>query len=695
MSGGRSVRADAARKIAGREQFVADMFPPDVCEIVLVRSLFPHARLTRIRCDEATRVDGVLAVMSGRDIGLRLWGRQVFDVPSLAVDVVRYIGEPIAAVIAESRGAAERGAQAVEIDYEPIDSVFDPFDALDSSSAAVHESAWTYRGSGSPIGSHNVQSRIVFGDREAAERELRGAHFAVSHDYRTPRGHHGYIEPQACVADARPDGTVHLWVTNKQPHRLRSQLSVCLGLDPDTIVVEPIAIGGDFGGKGSALLAPICVLASQRVGRPVRLILPYNEDLIATNPRHGSIIKVQIGCDEHGKFAALSVEAVFDGGAYAGCKAMPNIGLPGMMEAGTAYAFPAYSVESTIAYTNSVPGGHMRSPGAPQVTFAIESAVDELALAAGLSPVEIRRLNLLRDGQPNPHGIIWAECRGGELLAAALAADEPLAAPNGWRRGRGIAVYDREIVPSETTIRLSRHDSGVFLAEVPFPETGTGSHEAVRNTLAEALGVDAESVEVRQGGTDDFPMDPGVGGSWLTASAMAAADAVVERWRHGDGSEVVATATSSGPGLTSFVVQIAQVAVDPVSGAYRVLGISTAVDVARVVNEMAHQMQIDGGAAMGFGFGTLEDLAVEEGQVWAGTMGEFRIPTAEDVPAWKTVLLRDGIGMTVGGVKPIGELSNVPTAAAIANAIADAVGVRVRSLPVTAERVWRELRTVS
>ncbi len=687
-----TIRADARAKLAGEQRYTSDLRRPGMCEAALVRSGLPSARLVSVDAARALGVPGVLAVLTGAEVGVRLWGRMARDIPALAVDRVRYVGEPVAVVIAETRAAADRAVELVEVDYEPLEPVLDALAALDPTSPAVHEQPWLYPSAAAPEGSHNVQSRIVAGDLAATEAALAASAHVVDQTYTSPRGHHGYIEPQACVAEVDDDGRIHVWMTNKQPYRLRAQLSECLGIDQQRIVVEPVAIGGDFGGKGAALLAPICVLASEWTRRPVRIALHYDEDLSATNPRHGSRIRVRLGSDGEGRFSALAVDAVFDGGAYAGCKVMPDVNLPGMSEAGTAYGLSVFALESVVAYTNSVPGGHMRAPGAPQLTFALESAVDELAALAGIDPVELRRRNVLRQGEPNLHGTTWTECRGGEVLEAAVAASRRLEVPPGWLHGRGVALYDRPNVPMRTTLRLSRAGTGDPLSvEVPFPDTGTGSYEAVRAEVAEQLGLDRAEVVVRLASTAELPPDAGVGGSWVTASALGAAAAAARAWKDGGGETIVASGGAEGPEVTSFVVQLAQVALDPATGAYRVLEVLTAVDSARVVNPRAHQMQIDGGAAMGYGFASLEDLDLEGGQVGAGTLGEFRIPTAEDVPAWRTVLVEGSLGVEPGGVKAIGELSNVPTAAAVANALADAGGVRLRSLPLTAEKVWRGL----
>jgi CO/xanthine dehydrogenase Mo-binding subunit len=312
-----------------------------------------------------------------------------------------------------------------------------------------------------------------------------------------------------------------------------------------------------------------------------------------------------------------------------------------------------------------------------------------------LDPAELRRRNLLETGEADPYGARWVEARGRQTLDAALSGAGRPEAPVGWRTGRGVAIYVRQTpLPGPTSLRLSPVPGGGVRVELPIPETGTGSHTVVRERLAGELGLSPEQVEVVQAATEDLPTDPGVGGSRVTAAMSAAAAQAAAAWRERDdeGPVTVEVTASREEAVSSYLVQVAQVAVDPETGQLRVLELLSAVDVAQIVNEKAHQMQIDGGAVMGFGYACLEDLYEAEGQVWAANLGEFKIPSVGDLPALRTVLVRGGKGVASANVKAIGELPNVPTAAAIANAVAAATGVRVRQLPITAERIYDAMR---
>jgi CO/xanthine dehydrogenase Mo-binding subunit len=724
-------RSDGWAKAAGDARYVADLALPGMLHVALTRSAVPHGRIAGIDTTGARAVEGVTGVFTAADVTSASYGRSVRDVPILARDKVRFTGERVAAVVATSRRAAEEAAALVDVEYEELPAVLSADEALAPSAPAVHDQPWAYPGAAAqPDGPRNVQSVAAHGSRTAAEEALGRAEYIVDRTYSTVSGHQGYLEPQACVASV-DRGQIRVWTTNKSPYRLRSQLAECLGLDPASIVVEPVPLGGDFGGKGSPMDVPLCAELARLTGHPVKLVLRYAEDLTATNPRHPARIRVRAGCDRHGKLLGIAVRAVLNGGAYAGFKPLPNVNLHGVLDCLTAYHVPAAFTESVIAYTNTVPRGHMRSPGAPQAAFAVESALDELAQASGLDPAGLRRRNLAGSTGGGSHGTGpgsdgsgpgsdgtgpgsdgsgpdgtgqdgtgQAGDRGEQTLEAALreaAASRP-AVPRGWLHGSGIAVYARAAPALPvTSVRLAPAADGRIRAEVPIPETGTGSHTVVANRLAAELGISADRVEVAQVSTAGLPFDPGVGASRVTLGMSEAISRAARAWRSRAGDEpVVAEGGADGPGeadgpVISYCAQVAQVAVDPGTGQVRVLEILSAVDVGQVVNPLAHQMQIDGGAVMGYGFGCLEDLAEDGGQVWAASMSEFKIPSMKDVPALRTVLVTGGRGLTEANVKPVGELSNVPAAAAIANAVAAATGCRIRDLPVTAEKVYWSL----
>ncbi|MGH9057155.1 MAG: xanthine dehydrogenase family protein molybdopterin-binding subunit [Acidimicrobiales bacterium] len=713
MHPGTGPRLDAVAKATGVAVFSADLPAPGALELVLARSTFPHAEIRGVRADEARALPGVVAVVTSDDlppsVASALAGRRVRDMPLLARGVTRFVGEPIAAVLATTRSGAEAAAALVEVDYRELRPILDPLEALAPGADLVHAAAPEYPGAVvRPSDGPNLQSVVVDGSRELVEEALAGAAHVVEATYRTPSGHQGYLEPQAWVAVPGAKGTTRLWGTAKAPYRLRDQILAALGLPPGSVSVEPVLIGGDFGGKGGVVDAALCVALCRLLEQPVRLVLRSPEDLTATDARHPGVMTARLGCDASGHLAGLDFDAVFDGGAYAAAKPIPSVNLHGALDCALGYRLPCFAMRSRIAYTNTVPKGHMRAPGAPQTVFAVESAMDELAALAGISPVELRRRNLLDDDEPDAYGHRWPEARGVATLEAAIdAAGHPGSAgglegkpgrpgaPDGWSLGTGVAVYARPTPASPaTSVGLSPLPDGRLEVSVPIPETGTGSHSVVREELSKALGVDPDMIVVRQVSTGSLPPDPGVGASRVTVGVSSAVAAVAAEWRAIGGRETVTVEVPAGPDppALSYCAQVANVAVDPQTGQVRVVDLVTAVDVATVIRPRAHQLQIHGGSVKGYGFAFLEDLGESDGQVWASNLGEFRIPTAADVPTLRTVLVPGGRGVGPAGVKAIGELTNVAVAAALANAIADATGVRVRALPITAEQVFWALR---
>jgi CO/xanthine dehydrogenase Mo-binding subunit len=742
---GREGRIDGELKIGGRMLYAADVPVPDALHVAVLRSPYPHARIDAIDTVPAERMPGVRCVLTGRDVAALRYGRLVRDVPVLAVDKVRFVGERVAAVAAETRAQAERATTAIHVAYTPLPAVFEPDGALSPDAPAVHDEPWAYAGAVSPReGPRNLQARHVWTGGGDARAALAAAEIQLEERFTTPAVHQGYIEPHSCTSWVEPDGRIHVWASTKSPYRLRAQLAAAFGLSEQGIEIHAPAIGGDFGGKGSPMDAPLCVALARRAGRPVRLTLRYAEELTAANPRHGSAITLRAGLSRDGRLQALDARIVFNVGAYAGFRPRPF--LHGAEDAGSCYRIPALRIESLLVYTNQVPGGHKRAPGAAQTVFAVESMLDVAARTIGIDPLELRRRNLLRTGEAAPLGERWPEIRGPETLAAAERAFRPAfptRARSSVRFGRGAAVYARTTRLGSTSIRLRVDAAGRVCADVPLPETGTGSHTVLREVLARELGMDRARFAVRYVGTGDLPHDDGVGGSRVTATAgeaaLRAARLLGERARAlaslrlgvperavtaAPGGRWVDSASGRGADLADlaafaaerddelavtlevhpqagethssealgFCVQIAQVGVDVGTGQVFVYEILTTHDVANVLNPRSHRVQIEGGVVMGLGEALTEDLVIREGKVEAAHLGDYKIPSMRDVPPIRVAYLTGGRGVSANNIKAIGEMSNVPVAAALANAVEDAVGVRIRSLPLSAEKIYLALQ---
>jgi CO/xanthine dehydrogenase Mo-binding subunit len=689
-------RVDGLAKATGAAIYAADVRRPGMLVAAVVRSPFPSARIVRIDTAAARAMPGVHAVLTGEDVGPALFGRRVRDVPILAQGVVRFAGEAVAAVAAEDRATAERAAAAVQVEYDPLPAVLTPEEAFAPDAPRVHEAPWDYEGAVvKPEDGPNLQSRVAWqggGDVEAA---LAASAHTIDLWLTTPAQHQGYIEPQACVCEVGRDGRVRVWAANKSPYRLREQVTAPLGLSPERYEVHLVPVGGDFGGKGAPMDVPLCAALARASGRPVKLARRYSEDLMAANPAHACRAHVRAGCDAEGHLTALDVHLAFNGGAYAGFKPVPTVNLHGAHGAGSSYRIPAIRIESLVAYTHTVPGGHRRAPGAPQTTFAVESTVDELARVAGIDPVDFRRRNLLRTGDASPLGDRCEEARGVETLDAAMAAYRVVPAPAGMRHGTGIAIYDRGTGIGRSSMALRAEPDGGVTAFVSFPENGAGAHTAVQTLVARGLDLPPARVRVEPLSTDELPPDDGVGGSRVTASVgelVARAVAAYRAEAPQAGQSVTATLEPGGTRrVTAFAVQIAQVAVDPETGQVIPLHVLSAHDVAEVVNPLAHRVQIEGGVAMGLSAALLEDLAVVDGRVTAANLGDFKLASQHDVPPIEVVLVPGGLGVGAANVKGIGEMGNVAIPAAAANAVRDAIGARIRALPITSEAVYRVL----
>ena len=744
---GREGRIDGELKIGGRMLYAADVPVPGVLYAAVLRSPYPHARIEAIDTSAAERLPGVRGVLVGRDVAEVRYGRLVRDVPLLAVGKVRFIGERVAAVVAETRAQADRATAAIQVSYTPLPAVFGLDEALAPDAPAVHAEPWTYAGAlSSPDGPRNLQARHVWAGGGDIEAALAGSEIRLEERFTTAAVHQGYIEPHSCTTWVDPDGQIHVWASSKSPYRLRAQLAVAFGAPEEQIDVHAPAIGGDFGGKGSPMDIPLCVALARRVGRPVRLTLRYAEELTAANPRHDAAITVRAGMSGDGRLQGMDVRIVFNVGAYAGFR--PRPALHGAAEAGSCYRIPALRIESLLVYTNRLPGGHKRAPGAPQTVFAIESMMDIAARRLGIDPWEFRRRHVLRTGEAAPLGERWPEVRGPETLTLAARAFRPAFPARvrpSVRFGRGMAVYARTTRLGATSMRLRADAEGRVRADVPIPETGTGSHTVLRTVLARELGVDPARFAVRYVGTADLPHDDGVGGSRVTATASEAAlqaarrlgeraralaaqrfgvpaDAVTRlpgaRWMdpasgRGAGlAELAAFAAEHGEELAAdvempqrqagredhaeealaFCVQIAQVGVDVETGQVTVYEILTTHDVANVLNPRSHRVQIEGGVVMGLGEALTEDLGIREGKVEAAHLGDYKIPSMRDVPRIRVAYLTGGRGVGANNVKAIGEMSNVAVPAAVANAVEDAVGVRIRTLPLSAEKIYFALQ---
>jgi CO/xanthine dehydrogenase Mo-binding subunit len=523
------------------------------------------------------------------------------------------------------------------------------------------------------------------------------------------------------------------------PFRSRELLADAVQIPQEQIVVHLIPIGGDFGGKGSLMDLPLCYHLARRTGRPVKMVMTYSEELMAGNPRHPTTVLLRTGVTRDGVIVAREARVIFNSGAYAGFKPTPVVNITGASQAAGAYGIPNIRIDAYSVYTNCVPAGHMRAPGDPQVTFAVESAMDMIAEALNIDPLEFRRRNLLKDGDCLPSGHAVEHVKVQETLEAAVRTSrwgQPKARP---QVGRGLAVSHRHIGIGDANAQISVEGDGTVTLLTAAPDTGTGSHTVLRQIVAETLSLPIEQVRIEVASTDLFENDSGAGGSRVTHVAGQATYQAAEELRaliqevasqllqcsphevqllggycaidarqearlsfadvakaalaHERPLRVQKTyRVAEYPHLTGFTAQAVELEVDPETGQMTLLDVVTAHDVGTIINPLGHQGQIEGGLIQGIGFGLIEEMRADEGRISTLSLGDYKLPNIKDIPPLKTVLVQEAIGPVPFHGKSIGESSITPITAAIANALYDAVGVRICDLPITAEKVYQALQ---
>ena len=414
---GRSVpRGEGPDKVTGKSIYAADVFLPGMLWGKVLRSPFPHARIVSIDTEAAKAVPGVHAVITAADLPNSLVGRRLRDMPVLARDVVRFVGEKVVAVAAETEDAADEALLLIDVEYEELPAVYDAHEAMEADAPTLHPELSGYEGLPQPeSGINNVFAHITWGQGDVDEGFAQ-ADLVFEHTFNAQLMHQAYIEPHACVVSAEPSGQIHAWINNKDPYALREQLAAVWGMDEEHIVLHPCSIGGDFGGKGSFMDAPLCYYLSLRSGRPVKMVMNYIQELMAANPRHPATMTIKSGVKRDGTLVARQARVVFDSGAYGAFK--PTVYLRGADHLCGVYRIPHARIDSYMVYTNNVPKGHMRSPAKPQVVFAVESHTDLIARELGMDPYQFRQMNLLRDGDSSPVGHVWEDIRAEGDVAA-------------------------------------------------------------------------------------------------------------------------------------------------------------------------------------------------------------------------------------------------------------------------------------
>lgn len=752
--GKRTPRIDAIDQVTGHAQFIPDIERPRMLYGAIFRSPIPHGLILHIDITKAKRVPGVKTVIISKDIPDTRLGflmRQANKRP-LTGDKVRYIGDEIAALAAESEESAQEACSLIKVDLEPLPSVFDPELALKPEAPVIHEDK-----------PENVSGEfhLVFGDLK--EGFSKATH-VFDASYRTNGVAHCCMETRGALAEFDAQGRLTLWSTTQFPHVLREIISFVLKIPIGKVRVCKAHIGGGFGSRQSMdPIDPICAFLAMKSGRPVRLIKTRSEEFISDRIRYPMIITLKTGVTSDGHIIARRVNILTDGGAYndQGLAVTTSAG----MRLTNFYRVPNVEVDGKVVFTNKVFGGAFRGYGNPQATFAIESQMDEIAEEIGIDPLELRLRNANQEGDITVSGTILTSCGFTECLkrSATIAKWKE---KRGKLRPRGIGMASLIHtggggVPAHggsfsTAFIKVEYDGSVDLL-TGVPDLGQGSDTVLAQIVAEELGVLLENVRIHTGDTAITPPTQGVRGSRETfvagnAVKLAAHKAKLQLLkraasrlgvREGEldsaegriymksnherfvtvaqaaaqpmfdyasafplGVPVLASAcytdpVSKMPDRTTgygnpcpawvFGTQIAEVEVDLETGQVTVLSVVAAHDVGRAINPMAVEGQLEGAIAQGVGMALTENVIWENGKVLTKQLSDYKLPTTLDVPKITSVLIETNDPNGPFGAKGVGEAGLVPTAAAIANAIYDAVGVRIRELPITPDKILAAL----
>ena len=705
---------DGRAKALGATRYAADVGLAGMLHAQPVLSTEAHARLRAVHAKAARAAPGVVAVLTAADLPVTAEPPAIRQEVVLARETVTFAGQPVALVVGESAAAAADGAALVEVDYEPLPPV-------------VGVSAATQGGPTSADGEY------VRGDVRAA---LEASAHVVKRTCRTPFVHQGYLEPTAAVAAPDPDLTPGLTVYSgcQGQFDVRARLASILELPAAAVRVVPMAVGGGFGGKGG-VIDPLAAAAALRLNRPVKLVLGRSTDLATTTPTPAMAIELELGADRHGELTALRADITLDNGAF------PN-GMGGGIAKRLAgcYRIPHLSIRWRDVRTNVHATGAYRAPGAPQTTFVLETAVDALAAALELDPLEFRKRNVVRAGDPQPDGTPWPA--GGQLACLEAVESHPL-----WRSrheagagGTGLAIagWIPLVDPCAAACRVDPDGTVVVtLGAIDI----SGVYSSLVLVAAEEIGVDPHQVRVQIADSASAPYGPSAGGSNIACSAAdavrtAAADArrqllalaadhfeaAVEDLEIADGAVRVAgvpdrtisvgalahaaqSAESSLPhrrgpiqasgqaaapgGAAVFVAHVVRVAVDRETGQINPTDYLSVQDVGFAMNPLLVEGQLHGGAAQGLGIGLHEALRHDDaGQLLTGTLMDYGMPRATSVPPVTTHLLQRPSHGPYGALG-VGEPPIVAGAAAAANAVTAATGAQPASLPLDAETVWR------
>ena len=674
-------------RVTGAARYSVDVERPGMLHAAFVRSPYAHAR---VRSVDVSAVPGGCVALAPADVAdLGRYGCQARDQRVLA-DVARYAGDVVAAVAAPTRAEARAAAGLVAVEYEELPAVFDAVAALAPDAVLLHPEAAASAEEEVSIGVRPVPGtnvchrfRLVSGDVAAG---LAEADVVVEETFRTPSAAHVPMEPHAALAEW-DDGRLTVWAGTQTPFNTRADVAGAFGLRPDDVRVVAPPMGGSFGAKTFVRLEALVAALARKAGRPVKATLDRAEEFLCLN-RHPATIRVRVGAKRDGTLVAKELDCWVDTGAYADCG--PGVATK-MGYAGVGpYRIPHVRVDALAIYTNLPPNGAYRGYGAMQSVWASERTMDALAEELGMSPLDLRRRNLLRDGDVFATGEVMHDVHFEECLDAAARAVGYAEDP----RGAGLCVLLKGMqTPSRAAVRIERNPVG-YVVRSASCEMGQGVRASIRLMAAELLGCEPGQVEVPDPDTDTSPFDTRTTSSRSThmmgrALAVAVRDLQANGEEHGFG-EVVNEGgldPDTGQGIASTHwhqgAASARVSVDEETGKLTVERLHGVAYAGRVVDRAGAELQNEGSMIMGLGTALFEELDFDDGQVANANLSDYNLPAPGDLPAGFTHELIESEGAEAHG---LGETVLPPVPAAIGNALAS-LGLDVRELPLTPERV--------
>jgi len=751
-------RLDYEAKITGRAQYLADMKVPGMCHGKILRSPHPHARIRSLDTSKALSIRGVLAVLTRDDIvkdqGIDPYYGPVFkDQTIVAVEKVRHVGDPVAAVAALEPEAAEEALSRIEIDYEEMPAVLDVSEAMAKGAPLLHESVrmpphgFADLAELKPVEGTNICThfKLVKGD---VEKGFAESDYIFEDTFTLPTTQHCSLEPHGCIASVERDGRIVVWSTTQNPFVVRTQLANIFKVPVSKVRIVVPYLGGGYGGKVYPKLEPLTVALARKARRPVRIVLS-REEVFYTITKHAAVIRMKTGVKKDGTLVARQCEVLLDTGAYA--EIGPRVAKKSGYTAAGPYKIPNVKIDSMSIYTNRPPAGAFRGFGVSQSAWAHESQMDVIAAALNMDPLEIR----LKNGYEEGSEFVTGETLTGIGLKECV---EKVASAVGWRekgerksngplrRGKGIAcMIKATITPSISCAVVKLNEDASATIYTGTVEMGQGSDTVLAQIVAREMGISAENIQVLGVDTDVAPYDLTTSSSRSTfhmgkAVQLAAQDLLNQlkqivvqdygvppdqvKFSNGrvqfletvlDYQEILfkrfgmqgGTLVGQGQVKTKVTHErgvkttssfwflgagAAEVEVDCETGKLRLVKYVTAVDVGKAINPLGCRQQLEGAAITGMGQALFEEIVFDNGQIVNPNFVDYVLPSLGDMPpSIEPILVEVPHLEGPFGAKGIGETALIPVAPAIANAIFDAVGVRIRDLPIKAEKIFLAL----